>query len=158
MRYRNIANIDADSTKAAIEAPQNAGLRNSERSRIGWRTRRSISTKTTSSTAAPARQARIAALQSSALPRISPNTARNSAAENVIVPAQSSGSPCGSRDSCTRASVSAIAPMPIGRLTKKIASQPLASTSTPPTSGPIATAAPVVAPHRPIAVPRSRPW
>ena len=91
------------------EAPQKAGLRNSERSRIGWRTRRSISTKATSSTAAPARQARMAALQSSALPRMSPNTARKSAAENAIVPAQSSGSPCGSRDSSTRASVSAMA-------------------------------------------------
>ena len=100
----------------------------------------------------------MAALQSSALPRMSANTARKRAAENAMVPAQSSGSPCGSRDSCTRASVSAIAAMPIGTLTKKIDSQPLASTSTPPTSGPIATAAPVVAPHSPIAVPRSRPW
>ena len=74
------------------------------------------------------------------------------------MPAQSIAPPRGSRDSSTRASVSAIAAMPIGRLTKKIASQPIASTSTPPTSGPTATAAPVVAPHRPIAVPRSRPW
>ena len=41
------------------------------------------------------------------------------------MPAQSSPPPCGSRDSSTRVSVSAIAAMPIGRLTKKIASQPM---------------------------------
>ena len=57
------------------------------------------------------------AFQFSALPRISPNTSRNSAPENVIVPNQSSPPPCGSRDSCTRMSVSAIAATPIGRLT-----------------------------------------
>ena len=99
----------------------------------------------------------IGAPQSSALPRMSAKTMRNSAAEKVTVPAQSTAPPCGSRDSATRACVSATAAMPIGRLTKKIASQPMASTSTPPTSGPTATAAPIVAPQIPIAVPRSRP-
>ena len=48
--------------------------------------------------------------------------------------------------------------MPIGTLTKKIASQPMPSVSTPPTSGPTATEAPVTAPQTPNAVPRSRPW
>ena len=66
--------------------------------------------------------------------------------------------PAGFRDSCTRASVIAIVAIPIGTLTKKIASQPRPSVSTPPTSGPTATAAPVVAPHSPSAVPRSGPW
>ena len=37
-------------------------------------------------------------------------------------------------------------------------SQPTVSVSSPPTSGPTATAAPVVAPQIPNAVPRSRPW
>ena len=55
-------------------------------------------------------------------------------------------------------SVSAIAASPIGTLTKKIASQPIPSVSTPPASGPTPTAAPVVAPQSPNAVPRSRPW
>ena len=55
------------------------------------------------------------------------------------------------------ARVSATAAIPIGTLTKKIASHPIPSVSTPPTSGPIATAAPVVAPQSPNAVPRSRP-
>ena len=47
---------------------------------------------------------------------------------------------------------------PIGRLTKKIQRQPTYVVSAPPTSGPIATAAPTVAPQMPKAVPRSRPW
>ena len=61
-------------------------------------------------------------------------------------------------DSSTRSSVTAIAAIPIGMLTKKIQRQPAHSVRTPPTSGPIATAAPVVAPQIPNAVPRSRPW
>ena len=96
--------------------------------------------------------------QSSALPRISPKMSRNSAPENVTVPARVEPPAVGSLDSSTRVSVSARANAPIGTLTKKIASQPIHSVSTPPTSGPTATAAPVVAPHRPSAVPRSRPW
>jgi hypothetical protein len=47
--------------------------------------------------------------------------------------------------------------MPIGTLMRKIASHPMCSTTRPPTSGPIATAAPVVAPQIPNAVPRSGP-
>jgi hypothetical protein len=41
---------------------------------------------------------------------------------------------------------------------RKIDCQPTDSVSSPPTSGPTPTAAPVVAPHTPNAVPRSRPW
>ena len=59
----------------------------------------------------------IAPPQSSALPRMRPNTSRNRAAENVTVPSQSAPPACGSRDSSTRCSVSAIANAPIGRLT-----------------------------------------
>ena len=44
---------------------------------------------------------------------------------------------------------------PIGTFTKKIHSQPRLSVSAPPTSGPTATAKPVVAPQMPNAVPRS---
>ena len=73
-------------------------------------------------------------------------------------PAQSTPAASGSRDSSTRASVAAIAPIPIGTLMRKIDSQPTDSVSRPPMSGPTATAAPVVAPHTPNAVPRSRPW
>ena len=47
--------------------------------------------------------------------------------------------------------------MPIGTFRKKIDSQPIHSTRAPPTSGPKATATPMVAPYTPIATPRSRP-
>ena len=53
---------------------------------------------------------------------------------------------------------SQMAATPTGTLTKKIHSQPSDSVSTPPTSGPIATAPPVVAPQMPKAVARSEPW
>ncbi len=63
----------------------------------------------------------------------------------------------GSFDSSTFACVTSAAAMPIGTFTKKIHSHPSESVSTPPTSGPIATAPPIVAPQTPNAVARSRP-
>ena len=66
--------------------------------------------------------------------------------------------PCsGSLDSWTTRSDSTNATMPIGTLTKKIHRHESHEVSIPPTSGPIATAAPVVAPQIPNAVPRSLP-
>ena len=53
---------------------------------------------------------------------------------------------------------STIAPIPIGMLTRKIQRHESHDVSIPPASGPIATAAPIVAPQSPNAVPRSRPW
>ena len=44
--------------------------------------------------------------------------------------------------------------MPTGTFTKKIHSQPKASTSSPPARGPTSMATPDVAPHSPIAAPR----
>ena len=82
----------------------------------------------------------------------------NSPPENVTSPGQSMRPPLGAWDSSTCASVIAIAGDADRQLTRKIASHPMPSVSTPPTSGPTATAAPVVAPHTPNAVPRSRPW
>ena len=54
-------------------------------------------------------------------------------------------------------SVSTIAAIPTGTLTKKIHSQPRCSVISPPSSGPIATEPPTVAPQIPIAFARSRP-
>ena len=48
--------------------------------------------------------------------------------------------------------------IPIGTLTRKIQRQPAHVVSAPPTSGPMATARPTVAPQIPKAVPRSLPW
>ena len=113
---------------------------------------------TSSSTAATSSPTISAELQPSALPRISAKIRHTRPPENVTSPAQSTLPSAGLRDSSTLASVIAIAPMPIGTLTKKMNSQPSHSVSAPPTSGPTATAAPVVAPQRPNAVPRSGPW
>src|SRR3954468_7183905 len=157
--YRNIENSDADIANAAIDAPAHAGLRSSVRSNIGRAWRRSTTTNPQSSTTAPTRNETISGLpQPSALPRTRANTSRNRPPENVTSPAQSTPAASGSRDSSTRMSDTTIAPIPIGTLMRKIDSHPTDSVSTPPTSGPMATAAPVVAPHTPNAVPRSRPW
>ena len=77
---------------------------------------------------------------------------------NRTAPTQSTRRGFGSFDSSTFASVMKAAAIPIGRFTKKIHSQPSESVSTPPASGPIATAPPIVAPQMPKAVPRSFPW
>jgi len=78
--------------------------------------------------------------------------------EKVARPGQSSGAGSGAFRFASWVVVSRMAPIPIGTLTKKIHSQPNASVKAPPTSGPTATAPPIVAPQAPIAVPRSRPW
>src|SRR3954447_10002804 len=103
VRYRNIENSDADIANAAIDAPANAGLRRSVRSNIGRAWRRSTTTNAVSSTTAPTRNETISGLpQPSALPRTSAKISRNSPAENVTSPAQSTPAASGSRDSATR--------------------------------------------------------
>ena len=52
----------------------------------------------------------------------------------------------------------AIAARQMGMLTKKIQRHDSPEVSTPPSTGPMATATPVVAPKAPKATPRSRPW
>ena len=64
----------------------------------------------------------------------------------------------GSRDSRNRSRATTSPATPIGTLTRKIQRHDNASTSAPPTSGPVETATAVVAPQMPSAVPRSRPW
>ncbi len=69
-----------------------------------------------------------------------------------------SGRPArGSCDSLTRHAAIAMVPRQIGMLTKKIQRQEMPLVSTPPSTGPTATATPVVAPNAPNATPRSRP-
>ena len=91
------------------------------------------------------------------LPWSNPYTSRKSDPVKAAVPNQSTRARPGLFDSSTRNIVTQIAATPIGMLTKKIQRQPAHSVRTPPTRGPIATAAPVVAPQIPNAVPRSRP-
>ena len=100
VRYRNIANIDADSTNAAIDAPLNDGLRNSVQVEHRVRARALDDHERDQQHDRADEAGDDRALQSSALPRMRPNTSRNRAAENVTVPSQSAPPACGSRDSC----------------------------------------------------------
>ncbi len=82
-----------------------------------------------------------------------PNTSRNMPVPLSATPSQSNrwvwvGSVGTSRQARTKPT------MPTGTLTKKIHSQPRASTSSPPAIGPTSAATPAVAPHRAIARPR----
>ena len=86
---------------------------------------------------------------------MSASTRQKSPALKVMTPAQSMRAFGSRSDSGTRATVIAAVIRPIGTFTRKIHSQPSPSVSTPPTSGPTATAKPVVAPQMPKAVPRS---
>ena len=156
VRYRNIENIDAEMVKPTIAAPVKLGLRNSVRSNIGSSLRHSIATKATSSNPAPTRNDTISVLlQPSSLPRTSAKTSRKSATEKVTKPETSMRPLRGSRDSRRRVNEATIAAIPIGTLTKNTHSQPNPSVSAPPISGPTATAAPIVPPKMPNAVPRS---
>ena len=87
-------------------APVKAGRRNSVRSSIGRRWRCSTTRNSTSSTAAPIRNARILVEpQPFSLPWMSAKTSRNSDPENVTSPTQSTPVAFGSRDSLTWLSV-----------------------------------------------------
>ncbi len=77
---------------------------------------------------------------------------------SVTSPTGSSRLCSGSLDSRSFVIASTTAPTPIGMLTRKIQRHESQEVSIPPTSGPIATASPIVAPQSPKAVPRSLPW
>ena len=81
----------------------------------------------------------------------------NREALKVVTPAQSTPRAAGSRDSAIFMNVSAIAAIPIGTFRAKTDCQPIPSVRAPPTNGPIATATPIVAPYRPVAIPSSLP-
>ncbi len=143
---------------ATSETPVNDGTRNSDRSSIAFSRFASITRKASRSSTAPPSDSTIGALpHPSALPRISPKISRNRPAEKLTTPGTSIG--CGSVafTFASLVSVSTIAAMPIGTLTKKIHSHPRPSVISPPISGPTATAPPTVAPQIPIALARSRP-
>ena len=72
-------------------------------------------------------------------------------------PSQSGRLARAARDSATLASAMMTAAIPIGAFTKKIHRQDRPEVSTPPSSGPMATARPVTAPQAPNATPRSWP-
>ena len=70
-------------------------------------------------------------------------------------PTPSTGGRRGSPDAGTTASARRSASAASGTFIQNVAGQPLDSSRAPPTIGPSATATPVVAPHRPIALARA---
>ena len=84
--------------------------------------------------------------QPSSLPRSRPNTSANRPALSVARPGTSTRGARGSRDSRTSRSVMASTAMPIGMLIRNTQRQSSAVVSAPPTAGPIANDAPIVAP------------
>jgi hypothetical protein len=88
-----------------------------------------------------------ALVQPSSLPRSGASTSRNSPPVSVIWPGQSIPRAAGSRDSCTYARVAAMQSSPIGRLMRKIQRRSRPLVRAPPTSGPTAKDAPIVAPY-----------
>ena len=97
-----MANSEPFIVNAAIEPPRNVGIRNSERSNIGWLIRRSASTKTKSSTAPRQRQVMTAVLLQLLSPaRISPYVRLTRPAVSTTKPAQSGRVAWGWRDSST---------------------------------------------------------
>ena len=125
----------------------NDGLRNSRSGSIGCVERASMARKATSATAAPANSATICVLpQPTSLPRSSASTSRKRPAVSAIWPGTSTGGVAGSRDSWTLVRVIHRQKMPIGMLIRKIHCQSRPLVSAPPTSGPMANEAPMVAP------------
>ena len=135
------------------------GRRNSARSIIVTRSVAWVTTKSTSRTTAATKRAMITVLvQPCLLPSIRPRIRQSSPPVSVTRPGGSRRACSGSFDSCSFAEPRMTAPTPIGMLTRKIQRHDSQEVSMPPASGPTATAAPIVAPQMPNAVPRSRPW
>ena len=133
-------------------------FRNRRRSSIGSAARSSTRTNAASATAPTATRPSTGALvHPSALPRSTAKTIRKSPSDSVATPGQSTGLGSGSCDSRSLVSASAIVGSPSTTPSAKIACQPIASTSTPPTSGPAANASPITAPQIPIARARASP-
>ena len=107
VRYRNIAKIDAEIANATMFAPANAGRRNSARSSIGLLWARSSDHERDDQHRRGDEQPTISVEpQPFSLPCTSAKTSRNSDAENVTRPRQSTPLALGSRDSATCVSVS----------------------------------------------------
>jgi hypothetical protein len=143
----NTAKNEAEIANAAICAPVKERSRNRPSGSIGAAARRSTATNAPSSTTAPVPKATMNALvQPSSFPRRSASTSANRPPISRNWPAQSSPRAAGSRDSTTYRSVAQMQNSPIGMLTKKIQRQSSPLVSAPPTSGPTAKEAPIVAP------------
>ena len=95
--------------------------------------------------------------QPSRFPSTRPNTSRKSASAKTVLPTQFGGAIADLAASGTPRQLATSITTPIGTLTRKIADQPKPSVSSPPTSGPTASPAPIAAPHAPSARRRAGP-
>jgi len=152
-------NPDSAKNEIATEplAAVNRGFRNSVTSSIGSSARRSQATNAASTTAVTAKPARVLALPQ---PWFGASmivyTSRPIAAVESANPPLSARGASGSREVGTYLATSNPPAAATGAIAKKMLVQSNASSSQPPKIGPSAIAAPVVAPHRPIARARSR--
>src|SRR3954454_12300478 len=150
--------MEADTPTAAISPPTNVGLRSRPRSNIGDFSSSWVTTKATSRTPEATKLETTRLLpQPSTPPRIRASTSRPSPALNVTKPSQSGRPAYGLRLSSTLPRVTARARTQMGMFTQKIQCQDRPLVRTPPSTGPTATATPVVAPKNAKAVPRSLP-
>jgi hypothetical protein len=137
--------------------PRNVRERKKPKSTIGTATRRSTWTKAVRPIAASANRPSTRAEPQPHAP------ASTSASVSAVMPAVIAATPAkstdgrtvSSRDSRVAKRVTTIAPAATGRLMKKIDCQETCSTSTPPSTGPIASASAETPAHMPIARPRS---
>src|SRR3954468_3458177 len=150
----NCAKNDAEIANAVSCAPVKDGLRNSAGGSIGARLRNCTATNAASERTATASRVEISVLdQPLSFPRSRAVTIASSPLMSSVWPAQSIGRLCCSRPSWMRRTTASAA-RPIGTLRKKMARQSSQLVSTPPTSGPTANEAPIVAPYAANALPR----
>ncbi len=132
-------------------------MRKNSSGTIGLGLRASQATKATRVTAAATRKPIVyAEAQAWSLVSMSPQTSRKSPPVMRPTPGRSSVRLVGSRDSATAHTVTSAPTIPTGRLIQKTADQSTRSTSTPPSTGPIARASAEMPAQMPIAVPSSR--
>ena len=147
-------NSDAKVKKMAAFPAENARERKKCTGSIGSGARSSQTMNAATSSTPTASVAVTSRLNQPAwLPRTSPQTKPSAPAVIRLRPGMSRLE-SGPKLSSSRASTSGIAIRPIGTLIQKIHSQLMPSTTAPPTSGPLATAMPVIALKIPIAAPR----
>src|SRR5918994_5989460 len=132
------------------------GRTSTRTSNRGW-ARRSSTAKNATAPAMPTTAAKSTAgvVQPASTPSISANTTPVNASVESATPGRSSGGAPGRRDSGSQRSPSGAATSTNGTLTRNTQRQPATSTSTPPRTGPMASATPATAAQIPNALARS---
>ena len=147
-------NMPKNMSRLATLASANVRLRKKRIGSIGCSVRSSHATKHTSSAAPATNEPTMPAeVQPTSLARTSPHTIPTRPALARARPGRSSRD-AGPRLSSSRSRISGASTSPIGTLSQKIQCQEMPLTIAPPTSGPSATARPLIPPQMPSASPR----